>query len=1619
MGKEKARSKGNLAPADSSRLGEMVAFGGGQRLAFGASAFQVAGASMDENSNLSADAKIIFKRLSKRDTTTKQKATDDLIAHLSTASEEDISNIIPIWPFYFKKLYLEPERRLRENAFQCHRQIVLKAKKMLAPHLKDLIACWIFAQFDPAKEVSRLALETFEEAFPKKKEDALAFCQGSILSFVSEVLISGNQDTLADPRFFSPEELAMIYDRVASAAIRTFAFLQITLPENVTSKAQKDYDDILTASEFWSKTKSEHDEVRRAMYTFLKNVLTAKKYPLLQQSESLIRSNFLAQCFAEKKQANYFDLWDAVLLLSDAAPSLWNAKDQSLMSPFLTFLKNACWGTGKLSYPALLPFLSKLPKEVAIKEKKNILPAIWRPITKDLADGETSIAIVSAYLELQIFFYFKELGGAEMSDEDKSSFLDSYFIPFEALLSPGGSISSLLKALESQLCDSLLSFALKLPEGFFADFVSRFSAALDKNLFSTSAKPIHRELCQSRFVALISKYNDSFAEKAPVLDAQMQIMIAKVYEKSMASVIDPSSELRQGLSSLLKSLDFAVTWRGTNAELISSLTDFFAKYFGESFNMDDPCLSNTLSLYFKFIENSVDSASRRQYILNVFSKLDGSLKLTTLVLTILKRSDVKGMSAIESVERRLVNLYPEFFTDAAVDETVVEFIIAALTLPSDIGIVSSDSKDKFLKAMLPNFVKFSNELISRAVSIEAPTLADKVSKISKVVGAAYDNVGLDLQSFFGDYSLCVFRLYSFFSHSTEELQQTLSEAWKDIHKLLGAKVCVSLLISWMLDPATSILKDLSLHLLYGELNDLMVTDVEAQREFLSKYPRLHSLRAPYKRESSSAVVLNEWCAPWEGPKFDEKVVPERDVDGVCYYEKISLVLFYVCSSLGPDAFALRIEETLSVDVLVEMCYYADICEDEAYLGNSLLGKVSKGDVETGVGEILDNVFKSLLKSSDVEAIDFRKLFSDDFKGNSIVSSALRLAVEEAKSGEWSQNKLVAFLLRRVFSDSLASEDQVEQLLEISKAAPEKGLRLLRVAILVALNDISPTTAIVQPEIDRLFVTIEKWTREVLKANLEGAITDLWSLTVLLKAYAKIKTRDIDALILESPSAALALRKLRGLVDTDSEVPAIFIRYVLQILSSMMKAEWPFDLNLSRFISTFIEKTIKATRLNSRSDIFVQYYSLEFVLEAEEFDLWESFSQNIDQIRLVCAGHAVNASSSIANEVGVVTLDKVLGMMYNIAKEEASVWRKQNITEDQISNLFTMGSISASRIAYEVAKPVIQSNIESLILLLERNESAETDMTETILSADESSLLKKCVSLAGELSHLSNLDLNERRAVPYLLLWLVVIGHFEIMTFDLKRLMMSYLRDNESQFERAIELILKSLNVGTSYRPVDLGLWDVSMIEIGSFDFSAPTSLTLLSAHVLFKILKVLPSVAKNFWSNCKSRQVALAMESYVERYFSPAVVSSEVERVQATGIEDVEVKVSRTTGEVSGVFTVEDAKVDIVLRFPASYPLRQVEVESKSGGRIIGIQEGRWRSWLLSASIMAQNSSTLDALLLFQRNISGHFEGKEDCAICYSVVGVIDRTLPTKNCKTCKNPFHASCLYKVCFMQSK
>ncbi|KAI9295350.1 hypothetical protein K502DRAFT_291113 [Neoconidiobolus thromboides FSU 785] len=128
-------------------------------------------------------------------------------------------------------------------------------------------------------------------------------------------------------------------------------------------------------------------------------------------------------------------------------------------------------------------------------------------------------------------------------------------------------------------------------------------------------------------------------------------------------------------------------------------------------------------------------------------------------------------------------------------------------------------------------------------------------------------------------------------------------------------------------------------------------------------------------------------------------------------------------------------------------------------------------------------------------------------------------------------------------------------------------------------------------------------------------------------------------------------------------------------------------------------------------------------------------------------------------------------------------------------------------------------------------------------------------------------------------------------------------------------------------------------------------------------------------------------------------------------LEKENCQIKRIKNEILICFNIDEHEITISFVMPDSYPLLNIELV---GNRHPVIQEKKWRGWTLNSAaiFVTQNGTLIDSIKLFQKNVNLHFQGVEDCTICYSVIGVLDQCLPNKQCRTCKKKFHPACLFK-------
>ena len=127
----------------------------------------------------------------------------------------------------------------------------------------------------------------------------------------------------------------------------------------------------------------------------------------------------------------------------------------------------------------------------------------------------------------------------------------------------------------------------------------------------------------------------------------------------------------------------------------------------------------------------------------------------------------------------------------------------------------------------------------------------------------------------------------------------------------------------------------------------------------------------------------------------------------------------------------------------------------------------------------------------------------------------------------------------------------------------------------------------------------------------------------------------------------------------------------------------------------------------------------------------------------------------------------------------------------------------------------------------------------------------------------------------------------------------------------------------------------------------------LLIHLFYLSMKYLPGLFKAWFLDCRSKQTKVAVESWMTKYFSPVIISENLDEVadwaakQEPPEEDEKelmVKVSRAAREITAGYEVDELQASIAIRIPPGYPLESVAVV---GINRVAVSEKKWQSWVM------------------------------------------------------------------------
>ena len=269
---------------------------------------------------------------------------------------------------------------------------------------------------------------------------------------------------------------------------------------------------------------------------------------------------------------------------------------------------------------------------------------------------------------------------------------------------------------------------------------------------------------------------------------------------------------------------------------------------------------------------------------------------------------------------------------------------------------------------------------------------------------------------------------------------------------------------------------------------------------------------------------------------------------------------------------------------------------------------------------------------------------------------------------------------------------------------------------------------------------------------------------------------------------------------------------------------------------------------------------------------------------------------------------------------------------------------------------------------------------------------------------------------YLLSWKLILDYWKKASYALQNDYAQSLQ--EGNYIADLLNLTFDILIISRHKPIDASKYSIETYEPG---FEAPEKdMNWLLTHLYYLVLLHLPSRAKAWWRDTAARQTSLAVQAWTEKNISPLIISTELSAIrewaatQEANTEDpLTLKVSYNAHEITVSVPIDEQMTSISIRLPSSYPLARAEVASVHR---VGIPENKWQAYIRIAqgqlTVSEGGSNSLfDCMLNWRRNVTAGLKGQTECAICYSVIGA-DKTLPKKECPTCKNRFHAGCLFR-------
>jgi hypothetical protein len=473
-------------------------------------------------------------------------------------------------------------------------------------------------------------------------------------------------------------------------------------------------------------------------------------------------------------------------------------------------------------------------------------------------------------------------------------------------------------------------------------------------------------------------------------------------------------------------------------------------------------------------------------------------------------------------------------------------------------------------------------------------------------------------------------------------------------------------------------------------------------------------------------------------------------------------------------------------------------------------------------------------------------------------------------------------------------------------------------------------------------------------NAEGGLNKLVLLNICLKSY-KGRSHPIGR---RNGNMAIL-----GLTNRLHEMSTAELTEAAKALRSfyLLLREEGFDFPHENIFSFCVEYWNQTSAITSRLPAI--HATLRLVSTLKEFA-----SSDHDELEMVDSSihHPITRGlfNLLQQRYGKET--QPLRVVHELLHREVETVSTDGIQTDDLYDFFPLVAsdyrhiqLAAFGILHQ-ALPEIQKQISIDVLLEKQGEHVKSFFSDGFyLQTTDAKLPEELLSLlldAPSLHHWSDSQLAQFPLLihSYLLSWRLVFDSYTNASYKVRSDYSEILK-SEGYIGPLLQLIFDvlGLSAGVPLKLEHEGLTSDKILAYISDSTDPEQDMHWFLVHIYYLCLKYLPTLVKNWWIECKSKQTRISVESWTEKYFSDIIVSETLQEVATWAAEqeaptdddkELIVKISPKSKEVLAGFEIDETQMQIVIRLPSAYPLYGVKVEGVSR---VAVNEKKWQSWVM------------------------------------------------------------------------